>query len=115
MLKYLELISKFQNWPIVCDSNHKILSLPPVINSKYSQMTKETTDILIEVTSNKNMEICKNILDKILEKSCKIFDKTTNNPLIVSQIEILSEDGHVRIKYPLLKDINEISKQLSIL
>ncbi len=50
-MEYGEVISQFDEWPILLDGEDKILSLPPVINSNdLGRITTETRNILVEVT-----------------------------------------------------------------
>lgn len=48
--KYAEIISKNNKWPIIVDSNDQILSFPPVINSKLTEIDEDTKDIFIDIT-----------------------------------------------------------------
>jgi len=50
-IEYGPIISKFPKWPLLIDSEDKVLSLPPVINSNtLGKITDETTNIFVEVT-----------------------------------------------------------------
>jgi phenylalanyl-tRNA synthetase beta chain len=49
--EYGEIISRFNEWPILIDGEDKILSLPPVINSNdLGKITPDTKNVLVEVT-----------------------------------------------------------------
>jgi phenylalanyl-tRNA synthetase beta chain len=49
--EYGEIISHFDEWPILVDGEDKILSLPPVINSNdLGRITPGTRNVLVEVT-----------------------------------------------------------------
>lgn len=49
--EYGEIISRFEEWPILVDGEDKILSLPPVINSNdLGRITTDTRNVLVEVT-----------------------------------------------------------------
>ncbi len=49
--EYGEIISGFDEWPLLVDGEDKILSLPPVINSNdLGRITPNTRNILVEVT-----------------------------------------------------------------
>src|SRR6266705_1597994 len=49
--EYGEIISGFDEWPILVDEEDKILSLPPVVNSNdLGRITPGTRNILVEVT-----------------------------------------------------------------
>ncbi len=50
-LEYGEIISGFDEWPLLIDGEDKILSLPPVVNSNnLGRITPGTRNILVEVT-----------------------------------------------------------------
>ncbi|CAL5985043.1 Phenylalanyl-tRNA_synthetase beta chain [Hexamita inflata] len=49
--EYLSIIDKSEVWPVIRDGNGEVLSLPPIINSEYSKISLDTTDIFIESTA----------------------------------------------------------------
>ncbi|RLI55355.1 MAG: phenylalanine--tRNA ligase subunit beta [Candidatus Thorarchaeota archaeon] len=50
-VEYGPIIERFARWPLLVDSDGRILSLPPVINSNtLGRITEETSDIFVEVT-----------------------------------------------------------------
>ncbi len=38
-------------YPVFYDSQHKVLSLPPIINSDLTKITLDTTDVFIDCTA----------------------------------------------------------------
>lgn len=48
--KYAKIVEESDKWPIITDKNGNILSFPPVINGKMSQVTKETKNLFIDIT-----------------------------------------------------------------
>jgi len=61
-IKYAHLINKFSKYPVLEDSEGKILSMPPIINSEImGKVTKNTKDVFIEVTGT-NLETVNQIL-----------------------------------------------------
>ncbi len=67
-LEYGEIISQFNEWPILVDGEDKVLSLPPIVNSNdLGRITTETRNILVEVTGT-NAETVHNTL-KIVASS----------------------------------------------
>ncbi len=55
--EFLPLIKDFPNYPIIRDTNNVVMSLPPIINSNHSKMSKDTKNVFIEITAvmkNKN-------------------------------------------------------------
>jgi phenylalanyl-tRNA synthetase beta chain len=49
--KYVPLISKLEKYPVIMDAEETIMSLPPIINSHHSRITKDTKNIFIECTA----------------------------------------------------------------
>ncbi|MHA2310303.1 MAG: phenylalanine--tRNA ligase subunit beta [Candidatus Thorarchaeota archaeon] len=50
-IDYGSIISRFKKWPLLHDSEGKVLSLPPIINSNHlGQITTETHNLFVEVT-----------------------------------------------------------------
>ncbi|MHA1771678.1 MAG: phenylalanine--tRNA ligase subunit beta [Candidatus Thorarchaeota archaeon] len=50
-IEYGPIIAEFKKWPLLVDSEGKILSLPPVINSNdLGRVTEHTRNIFVEVT-----------------------------------------------------------------
>ncbi|KAG0442534.1 putative phenylalanine--tRNA ligase beta subunit [Dictyocoela muelleri] len=50
--KFLKYCNMIHHYSVFFDSNEQILSVPPVINSEYSKITKDTKNIFIEITSH---------------------------------------------------------------
>lgn len=48
---YVPLIVDSPLYPVIRDAQGRVLSLPPIINSKHSRITLETKDVLIECTA----------------------------------------------------------------
>jgi len=112
MIKYLGLIRKEPAWPVLYDSTHEVLSVPPVVNSKYSQISLKTTDILVECTSATSQEICTDALNELLDRFSKLLQETSpDSVLMVEQIKINSENGHTRLRYPMESDIADICEE----
>lgn len=49
-IKYAHLVAKFGRYPLIIDSNNDVLSMPPIINGELTKLTKDTKNILIDVT-----------------------------------------------------------------
>lgn len=47
---YVGIIEGNKKWPIIVDKNNRILSFPPVINGKLTEVTENTKNIFIDVT-----------------------------------------------------------------
>lgn len=113
MSKYFNMIKQEILWPILADSDQKVMSLPPVVNSKYSQITIDTHDIVVEVTSSTSVAMVKEVLNHLLTQfGQQLRGRSRNATLIVEQVEVRSkEDSHLRMKYPLQRDLEEICNE----
>lgn len=60
-LKYANLLNNKKKFPILLDSNDNIISFPPIINSNKTKITKETSNLFIEITAN-NYDVALQIL-----------------------------------------------------
>ncbi len=49
--EFLPIIKDSPVYPVIYDSNNVVLSLPPIINGDHSKMSKETKNVLIEITA----------------------------------------------------------------
>lgn len=47
----MPLINKSPVYPVLRDADHKVLSLPPIINSEYSKIEVNTHSIFIDITA----------------------------------------------------------------
>ena len=63
-VEYAHLLSEFNKYPIIKDSNDEIASMPPIINGALTTITEDTTDVLIDVTGldDNAVESCVNIV-----------------------------------------------------
>ena len=63
-IEYAHLLSEFNKYPIIKDSNDEVASLPPIINGALTTITEDTTDVLIDVTGldDNAVESCLNIV-----------------------------------------------------
>ena len=48
--KYAQLISDYDKYPLIVDSNDNIMSMPPIINSDLTKLTTDTKNLFIDVT-----------------------------------------------------------------
>ena len=49
--RYVPLIRDSKVYPVICDANGVVLSLPPVINGAHSAITLDTKNVFIECTA----------------------------------------------------------------
>lgn len=57
--KYLYLLEGKSEFPCLMDSAKQVISLPPITNSDLTKMSKDTTDMLVEVTSTISQQVCR--------------------------------------------------------
>ena len=48
--EYAHLMENMKKYPVIIDSDNKILSFPPIINGNHTTVTENTTDFFIDVT-----------------------------------------------------------------
>jgi len=51
LISYVPIIKDEPLYPVIRDSKHTVMSLPPIINSHHSRITLDTKDVFIEVTA----------------------------------------------------------------
>jgi len=90
--EYAHLLSDYKKFPVFVDSNNKILSMPPIINSNETgKITQETKDVFIEC-SGSDLEVLKKTLNIIVvtlsEMNGKIFamELDYDKPLITPDL-----------------------------
>ncbi len=49
-IEYAQLMQDLKEFPIILDSDDKVLSFPPIINGSHTTVSEETTDFFIDVT-----------------------------------------------------------------
>jgi len=120
--KYLDLLTGKVVYPCLIDNDGTVISFPPITNCDKTKVSKETTDLMIEVTSNVNLETCKNVMETVLKELLqlgvgRLDDESLCNPnsdvplklnqkLIVEQVKILNPEGLMKVVYPSRTDLN---------
>ena len=58
--EYASLMEGMDKYPVIIDSNEKVLSFPPIINGDHTTVTENTTDFFIDVTGwdERSCEAC---------------------------------------------------------
>ncbi|KAJ8315879.1 hypothetical protein KUTeg_006570 [Tegillarca granosa] len=128
-----KLLQGKELYPCLVDGDGDVISFPPITNSDKTKISNETTDILIEVTSSTNLDVCKKALDELLQGMLRLgvgaTDETvTDYPevgaseppsdsitdpslvkqkkLLVEQVKVTDLDGNMRVIYPARPDLN---------
>lgn len=106
---YLHIIQDEPMWPIIRDGRGEVLSLPPIINSKYSKVSLQTTNIFIECTATDLNKACATLNNVI--NSIRMHTRTKNQVETVTIIYNSITSNHsllpakklpVRVVYPIV-------------
>ena len=90
------------------------------------QISADTQDLLIEVTSSVSLDVCKKVLDSTLNDMLELGvgctapsppgaaaeAASTNQCLVVEQVQILNPQGSMKVVYPARTDIATNSFQV---
>lgn len=97
--EYGDIISKSPLYPLLVDSNGKVLSMPPIINSEDARVSVATKNLLIDVTGldMRSVGICLNIMTtSALERGgslqcveVKYKDKALRTPIFADSFQDL--------------------------
>lgn len=86
--KYVPLISKFSHYPLIMDSAGKnVLSLPPIINSRYSAISEQTKNIFIDCTAPDHRKAC-----MLVNQLIYAFSQYCEKPYTVEAVKVEYED-----------------------
>ncbi len=80
---YGHIINNPDRIPLLCDSQKKVLSLPPVINGNLTKITLNTKNLLIEVTSKNNtsaFDVLSILSFELYDMGFKIYSIQINSP-----------------------------------
>uniref|UniRef100_A0A7S4CJL3 phenylalanine--tRNA ligase n=1 Tax=Eutreptiella gymnastica TaxID=73025 RepID=A0A7S4CJL3_9EUGL len=83
LCKFLHMIEKEPNFPLIRDADDVVMSLPPIINSRHSQITLDTKNIFIEATAvdEYKANVCINQIIAAFSYYCK--EQFTVEPVTV--------------------------------
>ena len=84
---FTDLIYNSPVYPIIYDSKDTVLSMPPIINSRHSRITLDTTDVFIECTG---IDITKTNI--VLDTMVAMFSEYCEEPFIVEPVDVVYED-----------------------
>ena len=79
----MHIIRDAPGYPVFLDSNRKVMSLPPIINSDLTKITLDTTDVFIDCTATDQtkLEIVINIMVAMFSMYCS--DPFTYIPSVI--------------------------------
>eukprot|EP01105_Mastigella_eilhardi_P028985 TRINITY_DN9987_c0_g2_i1.p1 TRINITY_DN9987_c0_g2~~TRINITY_DN9987_c0_g2_i1.p1 ORF type:complete len:511 (+),score=157.87 TRINITY_DN9987_c0_g2_i1:13-1545(+) len=101
MLKYLRLIEPLPRWPVLVDGAGQVMSLSPVINSAHSRISVNTTQMLIEVSSAVNLDVCRRVMALLLDRFSRDLPQ-----LLVLAVPVANRESTV--KYPSPSDVYDL-------
>lgn len=90
--KFVPLIESSPVLPVFVDSKDTVLSLPPLINSDFTKITLDTTDIFFDLTGTDETK-----LDIVLNQMVTMFSEYAEEPYTVEAVRVKYADG--RSKY----------------
>lgn len=86
LAKFLPIIRDSEVYPIIYDSQRRVLSMPPIINSNHSKITLDTTNVFIDITATDKtkLEIVNHILVAMFSQYCE-------EPFTIEPVKIVSD------------------------
>ncbi|XP_007425722.1 phenylalanine--tRNA ligase beta subunit [Python bivittatus] len=85
---YLHIIENESLYPVICDSNGVVLSMPPIINGEHSKISLNTRNVFIECTAT-DLTKAKIVLDILVT----MFSEYCNKPFTVEAVEVTYPNG----------------------
>ena len=100
---YKHLLEKLDRYPLLTDSNGKVLSMPPIINSEDTRVTQKTRNLFVDVTGPD-----KNAIEKtIAVMACGLADLGAR----VETVQIVYADGTKEVTPNLKPQLRTIDQQ----
>ncbi|KAK9460488.1 uncharacterized protein V1516DRAFT_639069 [Lipomyces oligophaga] len=91
--RFLHIIRDSPTYPVVFDAQHRVCSLPPIINSERSKISLNTTNVLVEVTATDKTKV-----EIVTNQLVAMFAEYCTEPFTVEAVEIISpHNGESRI------------------
>jgi phenylalanyl-tRNA synthetase beta chain len=87
---FLKILENEPLYPVIYDSEHRVLSLPPIINGDHSKITLDTRDVFIEITAT-DLTKAKIALDVITTA----FSLYTETKFAIESVNVEGHDGQV--------------------
>jgi phenylalanyl-tRNA synthetase beta chain len=80
---YCHLVEEYDLWPVIVDDNDDVLSFPPVINAKRTEVNTSTEDIFIDVTGTdpESLRYALNVIvTALVERGGEIYEVEMHAP-----------------------------------
>lgn len=91
---FVPLLANLPLFPVIRDSKGRVLSLPPIINSRHSRITLDTKDVLIECTAQ---DLTKAHI--VLDTMVTMFSEYCGVPFTVEPVDVVYEEGSEGVKH----------------
>ena len=88
-MAFAHLLDGFDRYPLLCDEDGAVMSMPPIINSQTTRITKTTTNFFIDVTGT-GQRIVNRALNIVV---CNLMELRPE--LTVEQVAIQYADGEI--------------------
>ncbi|KAL7413612.1 hypothetical protein BDY24DRAFT_389048 [Mrakia frigida] len=92
LAKFLPLIRDSPVYPVIYDSEDRVLSMPPIINSNHSKITLQTKNIFIDMTATDQTK-----LDIVACIMTTMFAEYTEIPFTIEPVNVIFPDGTARL------------------
>ncbi|XP_058213428.1 phenylalanine--tRNA ligase beta subunit, cytoplasmic-like [Rhododendron vialii] len=92
--KFLHIIENSSVYPVLCDCNRTVLSLPPIINGAHSAITLKTKNVFIECTAT---DLTK--ANVVLNTMVTMFSTYCKRKFEVEPVEVIYNNGRSYV-YP---------------
>ncbi|CAK9805563.1 Leucine-rich repeat-containing protein 47 [Anthophora plagiata] len=106
--KYLYLLEGKPLFPCLLDSSDQVISFPPITNSDVTKISVNTEAMLIEVTSTRSYQMCRDVLDEFLKElvSSDFGDPSSDDHnLVLEQVKVVDMEGNMKLIYPSRTDL----------
>lgn len=90
----MPLIANSPLYPVIRDAQGRVLSLPPIINSRHSRITLDTKDVFIECTAQ---DLTKAHI--VLDTMVTMFSEYCGVPFSVEPVDVVYEEGSEGVKH----------------
>ncbi|KAJ2920103.1 hypothetical protein MD484_g363, partial [Candolleomyces efflorescens] len=90
--RYLHIIRDSPVYPIIYDSQDRVLSMPPIINSEHSKITLNTKNIFIDVTATDQTK-----LDIVVNMVATMFSEYCEDPFTIEPVKVILPNGQTKI------------------
>ncbi|GLH14321.1 Protein lap4 [Gryllus bimaculatus] len=120
--KYLYLLEGKSVFPVLLNSEDKVVSFPPITNSDITKLSLSTRSLFLEVTSAASQTKCRQVLDTLLTEMLNLglgdgSDKECNgfHSLCIEQVKIVDVEGNLKVVYPARHDLIFENSDISVI